>query len=200
MLDNLRDPTLIPLRIDPRGWCPQIEQHHSPNFGTRPAGIAINLLVIHNISLPLAEFCGPHIVDLFLNRLEIDAHPSFHDLRGVQVSSHFLIRRDGHLIQFVSTLDRAWHAGVSCFEEREGCNDYSIGIELEGCDFLPFTSDQYLSLQLLSKALIDAHPIEHIVGHDEIAPGRKTDPGPCFDWNRYANSLPHWDVQRSGLG
>ena len=176
-------------QINPQGWCEQVQQLKSPNFSARPVQIDISLLVIHNISLPLGQFDGNLISDLFLNRLDCDADPSFHSLRGLQVSSHFLIRRDGCVIQFVSTLDKAWHAGISSFQGREACNDFSIGIELEGCDFLSFENAQYSSLSLLSRTLISSFPIKHIVGHNEIAPDRKTDPGPHFDWLRFEQNL-----------
>ncbi|HTD05963.1 1,6-anhydro-N-acetylmuramyl-L-alanine amidase AmpD [Undibacterium sp.] len=167
------------------GWCPDAARYDSPHFNERPAGTRISLLVIHNISLPAGQFGGPHIADLFLNRLDYAAHPSFESLRDLQVSAHFLIRRDGGLLQFVSANRRAWHAGSSCFYGRSGCNDYSIGIELEGSDEVPFEEAQYRALTELSLALAAVYPLTHIVGHEHIAPGRKTDPGPCFDWRRY---------------
>ena len=148
--------------------------------------------MIHNISLPAGQFETPYIVELFQNSLDCDAHPSFADLRDLKVSSHFLIRRNGLIQQFVSVLERAWHAGLSQFQGRDGCNDFSIGIELEGTDDVPFEDAQYASLQQLSAALIQQFPIEHIVGHAEIAPGRKTDPGPYFDWLRYRLALGAW--------
>ncbi|MBC3874733.1 1,6-anhydro-N-acetylmuramyl-L-alanine amidase AmpD [Undibacterium sp. LX15W] len=178
--------------MDAQSWCAQAQAVISPNFGPRPLGMAVDLLVIHNISLPLAEFGGDYILDLFQNRLDYDAHPSFASLRGVQVSSHFLIRRDGQILQFVAGSSRAWHAGVSHFQGRDGCNDFSIGIELEGCDTCAFTDAQYLSLTHLSNCLMRYFPLQHIVGHHEIAPGRKTDPGPYFDWLRYQRNLPGW--------
>ncbi len=182
----------LPYLIDAQGWCPQVPQLPSPNFGSRPAHTRISLLVIHNISLPAGQFETPYIVELFQNSLDCDAHPSFADLRDLKVSSHFLIRRNGLIQQFVSVLDRAWHAGLSQFQGRDGCNDFSIGIELEGSDEVPFEDAQYASLQQLSAALIQQFPIEHIVGHSEIAPGRKTDPGPYFDWLRYRLALGAW--------
>jgi AmpD protein len=181
-----------PYLIDAQGWCPQVPQLPSPNFGSRPAQTCISLLVIHNISLPAGQFETPYIVELFQNSLDCDAHPSFADLRGLKVSSHFLIRRNGLIQQFVSVFERAWHAGLSQFQGRDGCNDFSIGIELEGSDDVPFEDAQYASLQQLSTALIQQFPIEHIVGHAEIAPGRKTDPGPDFDWLRYRLALGDW--------
>lgn len=157
----------------------------SPNFDQRPDGTVISLLVVHNISLPPDQFGGPFIADLFLNRLDYDADPYFEQLKSLHVSAHFLIRRDGTVMQFVSANARAWHAGASIFDGRERCNDFSIGIELEGSDFQPFEAEQYASLGLLTSALTAAYPLRHVVGHEHIAPGRKTDPGPFFDWKRY---------------
>jgi AmpD protein len=179
-------------QIDAQGWCQQVQQLPSPNFGVRPAQTAISMLVIHNISLPVGKFGGNYVAELFQNTLKCDAHPSFASLKGLQVSSHFLIQRDGTVQQFVSVLDRAWHAGVSHFQGRDGCNDFSIGIELEGSDHCPFESLQYASLIKLSQTLISHFPIEHILGHEEIAPGRKTDPGPHFEWLRYQQALGGW--------
>lgn len=177
------------LDFDAQGWCKQAQILLSPNFTERPADTQVDLLVIHNMSLPEADFSGDYILDLFQNQLDCDAHPSFADLRGLEVSSHFVIRRDGQLFQFVSCLARAWHAGLSSFQGREKCNDYSIGIELEGCDTCPFTDAQYASLSLLTLSLLQHFPIQHIVGHNEIAPGRKTDPGPFFEWPRFQQSI-----------
>lgn len=175
--------------IDADGWCINAIKLPSPNFGQRPKGTKLSLLVIHNISLPLGQFEEDHVIDLFLNQLSINAHPSFESLQGLQVSTHFFIRRDGSLYQFVSCLDRAWHAGISQFQGQEGCNDFSIGIELEGSDVQAFELEQYQSLRELSLALIHQFPIQDIVGHNEIAPDRKTDPGPCFDWAKYQQDL-----------
>ena len=174
--------------IDEDGWSSGVVRMPSPNFDAR-AGDAIDLLVIHNISLPPGQFGGPFIADLFANCLDCDIHPYFDRLRTLRVSSHFLIRRDGEVLQFVSTCDRAWHAGVSSYGGRERCNDFSIGIELEGTDFEPFEQEQYVSLVALTKALRARHPLTDIAGHEHIAPGRKTDPGPCFDWDHYRKSL-----------
>jgi len=171
--------------IDDAGWCVAAERMPSPNCDARPAGTAIDLLVIHNISLPPGEFNGAAIGQLFTNTLDCDAHPYFDTLRGVRVSAHFLVRRDGRLIQFVATHARAWHAGLSCHQGRARCNDFSIGVELEGCDTLPFEPAQYRTLAALTRALCDVVPIRSVAGHSEIAPGRKTDPGPFFDWNRF---------------
>ena len=157
----------------------------SPNFDERPAGCEINLLVIHNISLPPDEFGGDGVLELFTNRLDPAAHPYYRSIYGLRVSSHFLIRRDGETIQFVPCEKRAWHAGESCWQGRRRCNDYSIGIELEGSDSVPFTDTQYTALAALTRALQQRYPIVEIAGHSDVAPGRKTDPGPCFDWGRY---------------
>ena len=151
--------------------------------------MAIDLLVIHNISLPPGEFGGDYVEALFTNTLDCRAHPYFSHLEGLRVSAHFLIRRDGRATQFVSTLDRAWHAGVSTFSDRERCNDFSIGIELEGDDHSPFCDVQYATLAALTQSLCVAHPLAHVTGHENIAPGRKTDPGPHFDWVRYESDL-----------
>lgn len=167
------------------GWCSDILRLASPNFDARPAGCAIDLLVVHNISLPPGRFGGHYISDLFTNCLDCDAHPYFDQLRTLRVSAHFLIRRDGVVIQFVSVKDRAWHAGVSSFEGRDRCNDFSIGIELEGSDFEPFSDIQYEALAALTIALQTVCPLTGVVGHEHIAPGRKTDPGPYFEWADY---------------
>jgi AmpD protein len=157
----------------------------SPNCDERPAGCAIELLVVHAISLPPGEFGGPGVLELFTNRLRPAAHPYYARIADLRVSAHFLIRRDGRLVQFVPCRLRAWHAGVSRWGERERCNDFSIGVELEGCDAVPFEAAQYRKLTALIRALRKRYPIRDIVGHADIAPGRKTDPGPHFDWARY---------------
>jgi AmpD protein len=157
----------------------------SPNCDERPPGCAISLLVIHSISLPPDEFGGDGVIELFTNRLDHESHPYYRNLAGLKVSSHFFIRRDGETIQFVPCEKRAWHAGVSCWQGRDRCNDYSIGIELEGGDSRPFTDVQYKALIALTRVLQKTYPITDIVGHADIAPSRKTDPGPCFDWERY---------------
>lgn len=155
----------------------------SPNFDVRPEN-EISLIVIHNISLPPSQYGGNGIIELFTNSLKPDEHPYYAEIYTRKVSSHFLIRRDGKLIQFVSCLDRAWHAGVSNWNGRERCNDFSVGIELEGSDFEAFEPAQYLTLKELIASLTNAYPIQAIVGHSDIAPIRKTDPGPYFDWSR----------------
>lgn len=170
--------------FDSLGWLPAAHRLPSPNCDARPEGMAIELIVIHNISLPPGVFDGDAVIDLFTNRLDWDAHPYYQGIRGIQVSAHFFIRRDGTLIQFVPCSLRAWHAGVSNWQQRERCNDFSIGIELEGTDDLPFTDAQYATLSPLLQLLKQAYPIQAVVGHSDIAPGRKTDPGPLFAWQR----------------
>jgi AmpD protein len=173
------------LAVDGDGWVSAARALPSPNFEARPDGAVPTLIVIHNISLPPGEFGGSAIGELFLNRLDCSLHPYYDaHLRGLRVSSHFVIRRDGELEQFVSCDARAWHAGASSFFGRERCNDFSIGIELEGSDHLPFDAPQYNTLAALVKALVARYPIEALAGHADIAPGRKTDPGPHFDWLR----------------
>jgi len=172
------------------GWIelPGINWKPSPNHNERPAGVAIDLLVIHNISLPPGQFGTGYACDLFLNKLDISLDPWFENIRDLKVSSHFLIERDGQVTQFVSCDKRAWHAGASFFCEREGCNDFSIGVELEGTDTVPFTNAQYDQLVALTRTLRLVYPLAHVRGHSDIAPTRKTDPGPCFDWQRYAKA------------
>jgi N-acetyl-anhydromuramoyl-L-alanine amidase len=177
-------PTLK-LHVDRSGIVRAAAQIASPNCDARPAGARISLLVIHGISLPPGEFGGPWIVELFTNRLKTDAHPYFAKVANQKVSAHFLIRRDGSLAQFVPCSMRAWHAGVSDWRGQERCNDFSIGIELEGADDVPYTDAQYTMLAALTRALRRRYPIRDIVGHCDIASGRKTDPGPAFDWKRF---------------
>ncbi len=174
------------------GWLRQARRVPSPNFGPRPPGCEPDLLVIHNISLPPGCYGGDWIERLFTNCLEWDLHPYFGQIRGLEVSAHLLIRRDGELLQFVDVLDRAWHAGVSCFQGRDNCNDFSIGIELEGTDSDPYTAAQYRVLAGVTRALrrrFAGITPGRIVGHCDIAPGRKTDPGPAFDWDHYRGSI-----------
>ncbi len=173
------------MRVDAAGRLSGVRHIGSPNHDRRPRGAAVELLVIHNISLPPGEFGGDAIMQLFTNTLDVSAHPYYAQLRDLRVSSHFLIRRDGETIQFVPCGKRAWHAGVSSWQGRERCNDYSIGVELEGTDDEPFTAAQYRALARLTRRLCRAYPIRGIAGHSDIAPQRKTDPGPCFDWARY---------------
>ena len=160
-------------------------QAPSPNFNHRPEGVEPSLLVIHNISLPPGEYGGDYIDDLFCNRLDPRAHPYFAEIDGLCVSAHLLIRRDGELVQYVPLHRRAWHAGVSCYRGRENCNDFSIGIELEGVDDAPYDPRQYAVLLPLVETLVATWPglAGNIVGHCDIAPGRKSDPGPAFDWS-----------------
>ena len=186
---------IMTFTIDEDGWCQQARQMLSPNHNERPEGQPVELLVIHNISLPPGQFGGPYITDMFLNRLDCDLHPFFDQLRELRVSSHFFIRRTGELIQFVPTEKRAWHAGASSFMGREGCNDFSIGIEVEGTDFVPFEPAQYKTLTALTKALADRYPqMKNVTGHEHIAPVRKTDPGPFFDWTGYSQALIDNDI------
>ena len=180
---------MMRFQIGEDGWAADAVRRPSPNFDARAEGTPVSLLVIHNISLPPGQFGGPYIEDLFCNRLDCDAHPYFDQLRTLRVSAHFLIRRDGEVMQFVSAGDRAWHAGVSSFCGRERCNDFSIGIELEGTDFEAFDPRQYESLASLTLALCLRYPLTDVAGHEHIAPGRKTDPGPCFDWGHFRKSL-----------
>ncbi|MET0961706.1 MAG: 1,6-anhydro-N-acetylmuramyl-L-alanine amidase AmpD [Noviherbaspirillum sp.] len=184
--------------IDADGWCDCARRLPSPNFDTRPPGVAAELLVIHNISLPPDQFGGPHIAGLFTNTLDHAAHPYFEHLRPLRVSAHFLIRRDGELMQFVSANARAWHAGLSNFQGRERCNDFSIGVELEGSDFVPFEAAQYQRLAALTLALQRRYRLSWVAGHEHIAPGRKTDPGPCFDWLAY-QKLCDSEMEAGGL-
>jgi AmpD protein len=162
-------------------------QCRSPNCDDRPEGTSPELLVVHGISLPPGEFGGPEIEQLFTNTLDWDAHPYFAEIRGLEVSSHALIRRDGEVVQFVPFTKRAWHAGESFFRGRTCCNDFSIGIELEGDDDTPYTDRQYAALTSVTRAVLEAYPRisgREIAAHSDIAPGRKTDPGPAFDWLR----------------
>jgi len=175
--------------VDPEGRVREARHTWSPHRDERPPGTVVDLLVIHNISLPPGEFGGPAIADLFAGRLDTGSHPWFARLAGLRVSAHFLIRRDGELLQFVPCGERAWHAGESAWRGRPRCNDFSIGIELEGTDDQPFTERQYGVLVPLSVALLRAYPIVDVVGHSDISPGRKTDPGPCFDWARYRRQI-----------
>lgn len=161
----------------------------SPNFDQRPEGEVVRLIVVHAISLPPDQFGGPGVAQLFTNALDPGEHPYYADIHHLRVSAHYFIRRDGTLIRFVDPDLRAWHAGVSSWQGRERCNDFSIGIELEGCDTLPFEAAQYEQLARLVAELERRYPIEAVVGHSDIAPGRKTDPGPCFDWGRFGALL-----------
>jgi AmpD protein len=170
--------------VDRGGIVRAAAQVPSPNCDERPAAIPITLLVVHGISLPPGQFGGTAIAALFTNRLDPSAHPYFATIGELRVSAHFLIERDGALTQFVPCARRAWHAGASSWRDRADCNDFSIGIELEGTDELPYAADQYRVLARLVRALRRRYPIDELVGHQDIAPGRKTDPGPAFDWTR----------------
>jgi AmpD protein len=161
----------------------------SPHCDPRPEGERISLAVIHGISLPPGDFGGPYIDDLFLGKLDPAAHPYFKEIAGLRVSSHFLIRRDGTLVQYVPCAMRAWHAGASRWKGRERCNDFSIGIELEGADDVPYAEPQYETLAALLRALLRRYGALDVAGHSDIAPGRKTDPGPYFDWPRLRASI-----------
>ncbi len=174
------------------GWLTGARRVDSPNFGPRPEDAEVSLVVIHNISLPPDEFGGDWIERFFTNTLDPTAHPYFATIADQKVSAHFLIRRDGDVVQFVSCDDRAWHAGASCWQRRENCNDYSVGVELEGCDTQPFTGVQYESLWRVLEALSGRYPITAVAGHEEVAPGRKTDPGPHFDWVALEKQFRDW--------
>jgi len=167
----------------------------SPNFDDRPAGTAVTLLVVHAISLPPGVFGGDAIERLFTNRLDPGAHPSFAAIEGLRVSAHFLLRRDGELVQFVPADKRAWHAGASCWRGRARCNDFSIGVELEGDALSAFSDAQYDGLVALVARLRRAHPLRDIAGHDDVAPQRKRDPGPRFDWLRVLRALARGDAR-----
>lgn len=170
-----------------QGWLDDARRVESPNYDDRPTGMQPELIVIHGISLPPGEYGGPWIDDLFCNCLDPDAHPYFAEIAGLHVSSHVLIRRDGEIVQYVPFHARAWHAGQSCYAGRERCNDFSIGIELEGCDDQPYTEQQYEQLGGLVASLLETYPTlspQHITGHSDISPGRKTDPGEHFAWSK----------------
>jgi N-acetyl-anhydromuramoyl-L-alanine amidase len=171
------------------GWLAAARHCPSPNHGPRPAGALIDLIVLHSISLPPGVYGGPEVEQLFTNTLVWDAHPYFGQIRGMQVSAHFFIRRDGELVQFVDADTRAWHAGASSWRGRENCNDDSIGVELEGLEGEPFEAAQYATLNQLCRRLQERYAVAHVAGHEDIAPGRKLDPGPGFDWARLQHDL-----------
>lgn len=184
---------------DPRanwdgGWWSGARRCESPNHGPRPDGCDVSLALIHSISLPPGIYGGDEVERLFTNRLDWDAHPYFQKIRGLTVSSHFFIRRDGEVMQFVSCDERAWHAGRSSWEGRENCNDFSIGIELEGLEGERFDAPQYVSLATLLRGLRSRYALRHVVGHEHVAPGRKIDPGPGFDWTELQAKLGWSDV------
>ncbi len=183
------------------GWLEEVRHCLSPNCDKRPDGIPVELIVIHGISLPPREFGGPYIDQLFTNTLARHAHPDFAKIAELRVSAHLLIRRDGEITQYVSLLQRAWHAGVSSFAGRTRCNDFSIGIELEGCDEVPYADEQYSQLVRVIHLLQQAWSnitLNRIVGHCDIAPGRKTDPGPAFDWSRLYAQIKSLENSLSG--
>lgn len=177
------------MRLWQGGWYGFARALASPNFGPRPDGAQVDLIVLHSISLPPGQYGGNEVQQLFTNSLDWNAHPYFKSIAGVVVSAHFYIRRQGELWQFVSCDDRAWHAGASHYRGRGDCNDDSIGIELEGLEGLPFEAPQYEALAALCAAIAQRYPVQHIAGHEHIAPGRKKDPGPGFDWRALQQSL-----------
>jgi AmpD protein len=177
------------------GWWPHARRVPSPNFGPRPEGASVDLVVLHSISLPPGRYGGDAIEQLFTNTLDWSAHPYFETIRGLEVSSHFVIRRDGEALQFVSIDDRAWHAGKSSWEGRDDCNSWSIGIELEGLEGEPFERAQLDTLAALLHAIDSVRPVRQVVGHEHVAPGRKHDPGAGFDWSDLVRRLG-WDAVR----
>jgi N-acetyl-anhydromuramoyl-L-alanine amidase len=181
------------VHIDPAtGLLVGVQQVLSPHFDERPSGTTIDLIVLHGISLPPGEFGGPWIDRLFTGNLPADAHPYFGTIAGARVSAHVLIRRAGAVVQYVPFERRAWHCGVSSYQGRAACNDFSVGIELEGTDDIRYTDSQYQQLAGVIEALLHTYPTlsrERIVGHSDVAPGRKTDPGPAFEWERLRSSL-----------
>jgi N-acetyl-anhydromuramoyl-L-alanine amidase len=179
----------------PRPAAPHSRWMPSPHFGERPPGTRPSLIVVHSISLPPGEYGGAAVERFFTQGLDWEAHPYFETIRGLQVSAHYFIRRTGAMVQFVDEAHRAWHAGVSSWRGRPQCNDYSIGIELEGLEGDTFEAAQYTALAGLCLALAQRHPIEHVVGHEHIAPGRKRDPGPGFDWAGLQR-LTGWPAER----
>lgn len=187
--------TAIAMKAEPmsnlwrNGWYRFAKHTPSPNFGPRPSGASVDLVVVHSISLPPGEYGGPEIEALFTNTLDWDAHPYFQQIRGAEVSAHFVIRRDGALIQFVSCDDRAWHAGRSNFQGRDNCNDFSIGIELEGLEGNTFEVTQYETLSSLCAVIAQHYKLHHIAGHEHVAPTRKKDPGVGFEWKLLQQSL-----------
>lgn len=190
---DLSDEDYLVMKVNPdTGLIEGAAYHPSPNCDERPNSSDLSLIVIHNISLPPGEFGGGYIDALFTNTLNPEDHPYFEEIHELRVSAHLLIRRDGSLMQYVPFHQRAWHAGASCFQGRDCCNDYSIGIELEGTDETPYTDAQYAVLQQTVGELLTAYPgldQSRIAGHCEIAPGRKTDPGPIFDWQRFTSAF-----------
>ena len=180
----------------PAPWLPGMRIIDSPNFDERPPGTVIDTVILHYISLPPEHFSGDAVARLFTNSLDASAHPGFAGLEGLRVSSHFFLRRHGGLVHFVPPEKLAWHAGLSRLLDRERCNDFSIGIELEGSSHRPFTDTQYRRLQQLLARLFAAWPIRYIAGHSDVAPGRKEDPGPYFEWPRLQSVLDAHGVVR----
>jgi AmpD protein len=181
----------VPAResLDDEGWLRAARRVISPNFDARPAGANVDLVVVHNISLPPGRFGGDGVERLFTNTLDAREHPYYETIVGLRVSAHFFIRRSGALVQFVPCAMRAWHAGASRWKGRDRCNDFSIGVELEGTDTRAFTAKQYARLGRLINLLRERYPVTDVAGHSDIAPGRKTDPGPAFDWQRLRQLL-----------
>lgn len=177
-----------------KGWYNGAQHCVSPNFGARPVDAVLDLVLLHSISLPPGVYGGDAVERLFTNSLDWDAHPYFQSIRGLEVSAHFFIRRDGRLVQFVSCDDRAWHAGQSSFRGRDNCNDYSIGVELEGLEGQTFEAAQYAALQVLLVALIENYPIRFLAGHSDVAPGRKIDPGTGFEWRQLSELALQWQL------
>jgi len=179
----------LPLRVDDDGWMSGAIRVPSPNCDERPAGTDVTLIIVHGISLPPGRFGGDGVIRLFTNTLDPDADPYYRGIAQLRVSAHFFIRRDGALVQFVTCARRAWHAGASSWRGRPACNDFSIGIELEGSDDRPYADPQYAALSQLARVLRRRYPIRDMVGHSDVAPGRKTDPGTSFDWPRLGRML-----------
>lgn len=176
------------------GWLAAARPVPSPNEEPRPAGGEVSLVVIHNISLPPDEFGGDWVERFFVNRLDPDAHPYFATIAGLRVSSHFYVRRSGEIVQFVDCDRRAWHAGQSAWHGRGNCNDYSVGVELEGCDTKPYEQVQYLALWTVMDALRERYPIRAVAGHCHVSPGRKTDPGSFFEWSGVRERYPDLEL------
>ena len=175
-----------------KGWLTSARRVPSPNFNARPDSVVVDAIIVHGISLPPKQYGGDYIEAFFQNRLDFEAHPYFHSIKDLQVSSHILIKRTGECVQFVSFDDRAWHAGESELKGRQHCNDFAVGIELEGCDDVSYEDAQYLQLAAVTRALMLSYndiTLDRIVGHSDISPGRKTDPGPAFDWGYFRSLL-----------
>ena len=181
---------------DGSDWLLGARRVDSPNFDRRPQGASVDLLLVHHISLPPNRLSGDAIERLFTNRLDPREHPFFASIAGLRVSAHFLIRRRGELLQFVGCDSRAWHAGASEFRGRCGCNDFAIGVELEGSGEVRFTQAQYRRLAQLATLLARRYPLRWVAGHSDVAPGRKQDPGPFFDWDRFMSSVRHTRLAR----